>query len=176
METNWVRLGHAIREARHIKGMTQEELADLAQVSRRSLMSLERGHAAKRIPPSLAKVAAALGWPAGHGEAMLTGRDDIPDEAFQGGTGFGLVAYRPAPQDPLSMGLPLRVTQELASGVVVDTDVIEFGSPGSGTRMVIIVKRDEDAPLDGETLREQMRAWGRVQQILRAIADQAAGL
>ena len=48
-------LGAQLRAQRRARGLTQEELADLAQISRRTLISIEQGKSAE-----LAKVFAVL--------------------------------------------------------------------------------------------------------------------
>jgi transcriptional regulator with XRE-family HTH domain len=74
MDTDWKDLGRAIRRAREQQALTQEALAEKAQVSRMTLHSLESGVERKRIPASLSKVEAALDWPPGHAVDVLHGQ------------------------------------------------------------------------------------------------------
>ncbi|MEV8354665.1 helix-turn-helix domain-containing protein [Streptomyces niveus] len=70
----WARLGKALRTARARRGLTQQDLADLAGVSARSVSDAEGGTVPKaRMPQSIDKIAAALGWPEGGVAALLEG-------------------------------------------------------------------------------------------------------
>lgn len=70
----WARLGKALRTARAHRGLTQQDLADLAGVSARSVSDAEGGTVPKaRMPQSIDKIAAALGWPEGGVVAVLDG-------------------------------------------------------------------------------------------------------
>lgn len=74
MERDWERLAKAIKQAREAAGMTQKDLAKRAEVSEGSVQNLEDSNRRPiRIPQSLAKVEAALGWAAGSGVAILQG-------------------------------------------------------------------------------------------------------
>jgi transcriptional regulator with XRE-family HTH domain len=70
----WARLGRAIRDARQRRKLTQQQLADLAGVSSRSVQDAEAGTVPKaRMPISLGPIAAALGWPEGTIDTILSG-------------------------------------------------------------------------------------------------------
>ncbi|MFD9834455.1 helix-turn-helix domain-containing protein [[Kitasatospora] papulosa] len=70
----WARLGHALRRARDHQGLTQQELAERADVSSRSVQEAEGGKVpASRMPYTLSRIAAALGWPEGAVTAVLDG-------------------------------------------------------------------------------------------------------
>ncbi|MDT0306829.1 helix-turn-helix transcriptional regulator [Streptomyces sp. DSM 44917] len=72
----WQRLSRALREARGHKGLTQADLASLAGVSLAAVGAAEKGEPPeKRMPPTLPKIARALGWPAGAIETILEGAD-----------------------------------------------------------------------------------------------------
>lgn len=74
MERDWERLAKAIKQAREAAGMTQKDLAKRAEVSEGSVQNLEDpNRRPTRIPQSLAKVEAALGWAVGSGVAILQG-------------------------------------------------------------------------------------------------------
>lgn len=70
----WARLGHALRTAREHRSLTQQELAEAAGVSGRSVRDAEAGAVPKaRMPYTLSRIAAALGWPEGAVDAVLDG-------------------------------------------------------------------------------------------------------
>lgn len=70
----WARLARAIREARGHHGWTQAELADRAAVSLAAVGAAEKATVPeRRMPPTLAKLGRALGWPPGTVEAVLDG-------------------------------------------------------------------------------------------------------
>lgn len=68
-----MRLAQAIRQARQAAGMTQVDLANKAGIAEGSVQNLESGRTRNRIPQSLAKVEAALGWAVGSGVSILRG-------------------------------------------------------------------------------------------------------
>ncbi|MFI1524982.1 helix-turn-helix domain-containing protein [Streptomyces griseus] len=70
----WARLGQALRTAREHRGLTQQELGAAADVSGRSVRDAEAGAVPKaRMPYTIARIAAALGWPEGAIDAVLDG-------------------------------------------------------------------------------------------------------
>ncbi|MCP9205559.1 helix-turn-helix domain-containing protein [Streptomyces sp. NEAU-Y11] len=70
----WARLGRALKSAREHRGLSQAELATAADVSARSVQDAEGGKVPKaRVPYTLARVAEALGWPAGAVDSVLDG-------------------------------------------------------------------------------------------------------
>ncbi|KPL29097.1 hypothetical protein JI76_28695 [Streptomyces anulatus] len=70
----WARLGQALRTAREHRGLTQQGLGEAADVSGRSVRDAEAGVAPKaRMPYTLSRIAAALGWPEGAVDAVLDG-------------------------------------------------------------------------------------------------------
>lgn len=74
----WARLGHALRIAREHRGLTQQELGALANVSGRSVQDAEAGTVPKaRMPYTIGRIAAALGWPQGAVGAILEGRNPL---------------------------------------------------------------------------------------------------
>lgn len=63
-----------MRQARAHSGMSQDDLALAAGVSRKSVQDAERGKVPKaRLPYTLPRIAAALGWPEGSIESILEG-------------------------------------------------------------------------------------------------------
>jgi transcriptional regulator with XRE-family HTH domain len=72
----WGRLGGALRESRERQGLTQDELAQQAGVSTKSVQDVEAGKVPKaRMPYTLAPIARVLGWPAGAVDSVLAGGD-----------------------------------------------------------------------------------------------------
>ncbi|MFD7860937.1 helix-turn-helix transcriptional regulator [Streptomyces sp. NPDC059783] len=72
----WARLGRALLAARQARDLTQQQVADLAGVSSRSVADAEAGTVPKsRMPYTIPKIAAALAWPEGAVEAILDGRE-----------------------------------------------------------------------------------------------------
>jgi transcriptional regulator with XRE-family HTH domain len=154
MERNWNHLAEAIRDARLARGMTQDDLAQLAQVARATVQNLEQGRTFQRVPPSLARVAAALGWSPDRPAAILEGRSVVETELA-------------ALLSTASARLPKRIAQEITTGEVLDTDIIDLVRP-NGARIVVIVKRnDEGTP---EQLQADMAAWSDMQRTMRSLA------
>jgi len=70
----WARLGRALRSAREHRGLTQQELGEMAGTSGRSVQDAEAGTVPKaRMPYTLGRIASALGWPEGAVDAVLEG-------------------------------------------------------------------------------------------------------
>jgi transcriptional regulator with XRE-family HTH domain len=79
----WARLGQALRTTREHRGLTQQEVADLAGVSARSVRDAEAGAVPKaRMPYTIGRIAAAIDWPEGAIDAVLAGAGP-PGEAWQ---------------------------------------------------------------------------------------------
>lgn len=172
MSKDWARLARAIqhaRESRRMPGglrMTQQQLAEAAEVSLSTIQNLEDpGRTPRRRPPTLAAVERVF-WKPGSVDAVLAGGNPVPVSDAAPASG---VATPPADPPTARLGerLPLRVRHEL-DGEVFDTDVIDLGR--SGMKMVVVITRDpgQDLPDDDE-LREDYREWSRVQRELRGI-------
>jgi transcriptional regulator with XRE-family HTH domain len=74
MTNDWDRLARAIRERRQVLGLTQQQLADAAGVTRTTIKNLEGARQpTKRPPASLPSVEQALGWSLGSARAVLAG-------------------------------------------------------------------------------------------------------
>jgi len=70
----WARLGRILKQTREHAGISQDELATRAGVSNASVQSAEYGKPPKgRMPPTIGKIARALGWGRGAVEAVLEG-------------------------------------------------------------------------------------------------------
>lgn len=70
----WARLGRALRNEREHRGLTQQELGELAGVSGRSVQDAEAGKVPQaRMPYTIGRIASALGWPQGAVDKVLEG-------------------------------------------------------------------------------------------------------
>lgn len=79
MTNDWDRLAGAIRERRAALGMTQQQLADAAGVTRTTIKNLEGARQpTKRPPASLPAVENALGWTLGSARTILAGGEPTP--------------------------------------------------------------------------------------------------
>lgn len=79
----WARLGRALRTAREHRGLTQQEVGELAGVSARSVQDAEGGAVPKaRMPYTIGRIASALGWPEGGVDAVLEG-EPPPGDGWQ---------------------------------------------------------------------------------------------
>ena len=79
MTNDWERLAGAIRERRQALGMTQQQLAEAAGVTRTTIKNLEGARQpTKRPPASLPAVEHALGWTLGSARAILDGDKPTP--------------------------------------------------------------------------------------------------
>lgn len=161
MEENWNALAAALKASRLAMGLSQEELAERSDTSRSTIQNLERGRQHRRISRKTHEITGVLGWPDGYIEQLLAGEVDGP----------------PAPrQKPVERGgdprsdLPLAVTEELATGDLLDTRVVELDT--SGARMVVVVRAGEGASQDD--VRKALEAWRRVSRNLQA-GDVEAG-
>jgi DNA-binding XRE family transcriptional regulator len=149
MEQDWARLGRALREARNVAGLTQIEMAERIGVTRTTVQSIEAGAAVKKPTGAMRAYAHFVGWPVGAVETVLAGRD--PFTTAGGDTG--------------DFGLPLRITEEISSGALLDTMVLDLSAYGSAARVVLVVRSDPGA--DAGVVREDVLAWRTAQQRLR---------
>jgi DNA-binding XRE family transcriptional regulator len=73
-EEDWKRLGQALRTARQYSSRSQEDVAQAAGVSLKSVQAAEAGTPPKaRMPYTVPAIARALDWPAGAVETVLNG-------------------------------------------------------------------------------------------------------
>lgn len=125
MERDWMRLAKAVRQAREAAGMTQVDLADKAGIAEGSVQNLEAGRTRNRIPQSLAKVEAALGWAAGSGVAILDGAaGPVTMESIGGGRAIARIPTEEAEgavKDALlavADNLTAREIRELSTAII----------------------------------------------------------
>jgi len=159
MTNDWDRLAGAIRERRQALGMTQQQLADAAGVTRTTIKNLEGARQpTKRLPSSTAAVEQALGWAPGSIRIVLDGGNPI---------GTTQPAEPPQAAEPLS-GLPASVRDELATGEVYATEIHDLSQEGGITIITVAVRRagEPGAQISTEERRRNFRAWSRVQRQL----------
>ena len=170
MEKDWSRLGPAVVAAYQAIGMRHTEFARAAGVSPSTLHRLERGTGGAPSASTLSRVERTLGWPTGSARQIADGGDPPPS-----GSPRRVAVSRPAAlADPSVLDqLPMQNTNELQQpGEVLGVEVLDLGPDRSGTRMIVVVKRDPDAAdPDPQVLRETMAAWTRKQRELRQQSD-----
>lgn len=162
MTNDWDRLAGAIRERRQALGMTQQQLADAAGVTRTTIKNLEGARQpAKRLPLSVAPVEQALGWAPGSARIVLDGGAPI---------GTDQPANPPQAPEPLS-GLPTSVLDELADGEVYATDIHNLTQGDGITIITVAVRRPGESgeQISAEQRRRHFRAWSRVQRQLHGL-------
>lgn len=167
---DWGRLGAAVRSAREALGLSQEQLAAVAGVSRSTVQGLERGRVPKsEAPSSLPHIERALGWPAGTALEVAEGAE-APD--VNAPKNVSLARPPAMARDGMLDRLPAQIREELQAGEVLGVDVVDLGPTSAGTRMIVVVKRDEGGPEpDPEAIREAMEAWKAKQRELRRPTD-----
>ncbi len=114
--------------ARKRTGRTQVDVADAIKVTRTPIQAIERGGPFDRVTGTIREYARLVGWAEGAVEAVLDGGTPTP-------VGEATAAPRTLADD-----LPLRIVEEIGDGPLLDTDVIELPSDGSGARMIVVVR------------------------------------
>lgn len=158
MNRDWKRLGSAIKAQREHLGLTtQQELAQAAGVTRQTVQSLEAGRQRTRMPATIGSIEKALRWEPGTASRLLSGEDERRGEADTA---------------RFAEGMPMRIAQELSSGQVVDTEVLDLSLPGSNSRLVVVFKQDAPAAdMDPDELRASLQEWSRLQRAMRRITS-----
>ncbi|WP_405611174.1 helix-turn-helix domain-containing protein [Streptomyces sp. NBC_01508] len=136
----WARLGQALRSARTHGGLTLADLGNLADVSARAVQDAEAGTVPKaRMPPSIGKVAAALGWPEGAVDAVLDGAappgagwQDVPvrrqlrEEAVAGIITTAMVrAMSGTPAAEIRAATKIALDELRKQGFIAETDGVQ---------------------------------------------------
>jgi transcriptional regulator with XRE-family HTH domain len=80
MNQDFRRLATAVVKARELRGWRQTDLATAAGVGISSVQNLEAGRQFSRMPPSLRRIEAALGWEEGSAVATLQGGEPTPKQ------------------------------------------------------------------------------------------------
>jgi len=153
MTRDWKRLGEAIEAARDALRMSQVGLAEAAGISESTVQNYEAGTPRTRLPTTLGNIERALGWKPGSGVAVLEGGDPSPVAATKA-----------------ELNLPLRVTQALEDGQLIDTKILELNDK-SGAKMIVVVKGKPNASPD--EIRAALEAWERAEDRLRDVAHDA---
>lgn len=164
MTNDWDRLAGAIRERRLALGMTQQQLADAAGVTRSTIKNLEGARQpTKRPPSSIAAVEQALGWAPGSVRTVLDGGAPVIADQTPAAT-------QEVPES-LSSRLPASVLDELADGEVYATDIHDL-SQGDGITIITVAVRRRGEPgeqVSPEQRRRHFRAWSRAQRKLNGL-------
>lgn len=170
MNRDWGRLAQAIADARRARGWGQEELAEAAGVGRSTVQNLEGvgGYQYKRLPNSCAQIERALRWPAGTMHAVLTG-DSPPAPVEERPVEQEPPEPQPRPRPQFAQGMPLRVADELASGDVVETVVMDLSDDSKGVRLVAVLKADDARDVDPDKMREALERWVQAERKLRGL-------
>ncbi|WTW96569.1 helix-turn-helix domain-containing protein [Streptomycetaceae bacterium NBC_01309] len=162
MTRDWVRLGLAVAAARNAHGWTQEELADLANLGRSTVQAIEGGRKYVRIPSSVLVLERVLGWPAGTVEEILAGGDAPAIERTE-------PAASASPRDQFARGMPLRIAQELATGDVVETAVLDLSDDAAGVRLVVVLKADDARTVNPARMQHALDKWVQAERKLRGL-------
>jgi DNA-binding XRE family transcriptional regulator len=73
-DLDWEQLGRAIEAARGRQDLTQQQLADLVEVTVKTINTLENGRGTGMRAGTRARLEAALGWPSGEVHRILKGQ------------------------------------------------------------------------------------------------------
>lgn len=166
MTRDWKRLGRAIAEARKARGWSQQELADACSVGRSTIQAAEGGRAYTRMPASLSVVEQVLGWPKGTVEGILAGGDPPPPQSSRSPKPEETT---PAERPQFAQGMPLRVADELTSGEVVETVVMDLSDDSRGVRLVAVLKADDARDVDPEKMAAALDRWVQAERKLRGL-------
>ena len=136
----WARLGQALRAARTHRGLTQQDVGTAAGVSARTVQDVEGGAVPKaRMPQSIGKIAAALGWPEGSVDEVLdgiapadTGWKDIPvrqhltGDAVEGILTSAMVrAMSDTPAAEIRAATKIALDELRRQGLITETDGVQ---------------------------------------------------
>ncbi|MFE9363725.1 helix-turn-helix domain-containing protein [Streptomyces sp. NPDC006978] len=145
---SWARLGRALRTAREHRGLTQQELGELAGTSARSVQEAEGGAVPKsRMPYTIGRIASALGWPEGGVDAVLEGEappgdswQDVPvqprpDEAQWAGimTNAMVRAMKDTPSGEIRKATELALDELRRQGYLPETDCVQPSPDSANT-------------------------------------------
>jgi transcriptional regulator with XRE-family HTH domain len=169
MARDWKRLGEAIKSARRsLGGITQQDLADAAGVSKSTIQALEAGRVGDNPPPSLAHIERVFGWPRGTGTEVADGAAaPAPD---------GLHVQLPAPTSGTDWAdqLPRLVREELQGNAILDADVIDVGRDGAPLKLVVLAISEKSTSLTPEELKAAQEQWQRSRRKLWTVKDETA--
>jgi len=165
MNADWKRLGEAIKAGRRARGprYRQEDLAREAGVGLATIQRLESGNGYSRMPPTVQKVEAPLGWTPGSVAQILAGGD--PEYAVATQERPELTPVEAAVEAATDDAMPPRIRHELAGGRIVDYDVLPLLR--SGGKLIVLLASDSGSSPDEEGA--DIEEWTRVQRQLRGI-------
>ncbi|WP_435173245.1 helix-turn-helix domain-containing protein [Actinacidiphila sp. bgisy145] len=168
MDSDWTRVGAAVRTARNRQNLTQRELAAEVGTSEPTIRAIERGTEYAKITPTLRSIARYFGWAEGSIEAIRDGRESAGGD-LSGETGESSRASqlaRDGSREALPDGLPVRVVRTLAEGTALDTRVVPL-TPDADM-VVLVMGKGGASP---EAIREALEAWERREGHLDRLGD-----
>jgi DNA-binding XRE family transcriptional regulator len=160
MERDWARLGRELAAARKKAGLTQVDVADRIGVSRTPIQAIERGDPFEKVTSTIRLYAQLVDWIPGSVEAVLDGSSPVTTAEAQ--------KHIVPEQGPVE-DLPLRISEEISEGRLLDTAVMDLTPYGSNARMIVVVRGAPDA--SPEEMRRDLLAWRRAQRHLQEIGD-----
>lgn len=169
MPMDYKRLATFVREAREARGWRQEDLAAAAHIGLSSVQNVEAGRPFTRIPASLRKIDAALGWEEGSCHAVLRGDEPTPRrETSENSVASGDADAFASARRPM----PVPVQLALEEGELLDYDVVTFEVDGEPVTMVALAKTGVASnEQKREVLRKQLEVFGRIKGHIQAEAE-----
>lgn len=89
----WQRLGQAVRRRRVSLGLTQQQLADKAELGVNTITNIENGNRAREL--NLGRINRALGWVEGSWQIVLDGGDPVVEEPTEAPEDTALYIEKP---------------------------------------------------------------------------------
>lgn len=170
MERDWARLARTIAGTRRLLGITQEEMAQQAGVSRTAIQKMERpGTVYTKVQPLHRIVAGILGWTGDSIEAILDGGEPVKASAAAERKPPTPATKAPAPGIELPEGLSDRAKMAFFGGKVVDSEVIDLAPDDPDAVALLVLKRGARQDASPEQLRSDLRKWARLQRAAREI-------
>ena len=161
MTLDWAPVAAAVRAARESMHLGQDDLADLAGVSRNTITNLEGGHSYSRIPRTIVQVGRVFGWPdpmadaariiAGHPAPPLQPRAESPAAPAQASEGNGM---------------PLRLERQLRDGRVVESTIVEI----DGLKLVVVLMSDQEQEVSDRQIANGLAAWSDLERRSRNLS------
>lgn len=160
MTLEWAPVAAAVRAARESMHLGQDDLADLAGVSRNTITNLEGGHAYSRIPRTIVQVGRVFGWPDPMADAarIIAGQPAPPLQPPH--------VEPPAPTAPEGNGMPLRLERQLRDGRVVESTIVEV----DGLRLVVVLMSDRDQSVSDRQIANGLAAWSDLERRSRNLS------
>ena len=166
MSQDFKRLGAKVREAREARGWRQSDLADAAHVGLSSVQNMEAGRAFSRVPASLRKIEATIGWEEGSALAVLAGGEPALRKTQPEPT-----TEQPEPtSDTSTSELPAAVRVALKFGQLLDYDVYTEDIDGEPVKMISLAYTTSEAI---DALERQLERFGQVKGYVRRKPDES---